>query len=183
MGDQRGVRIHEFNTTSYAYDQTQVDDDIHDGDVIIAKGESAIAILDRAWPFAITAAHGEFHGPPVQSAHLISDGRFVESLAIAMDKARELGFPIHPLNAPVITVAPEPEPVPERVIPCPSCEGYGGIPIYHASLDGIIGWRKCPDRHNHPVSLVKHKPEPAVWEHVEGCDGDKNVRDECCPPF
>lgn len=181
MAEQRGVRVHEYNTSAYAYDETQTNDEIWDGDVIIALEEGAVAILDEAWPFAITEAHGEFHGPPHTSAHLIRDGRFTESLAVALDKARELGFAVHPLNAPVITPAPEPDPVREREYPCPSCDGYGGFELYDNN-DAIIGWEPCPDRHNHPISLVK-PPKPAPFRHLEGCDGSGFTRADCCPPF
>jgi hypothetical protein len=184
MGEQRGVMVHEYNTTSYAYDETQTNDEIHDGDVIIALDEGVVGILDQAWPFAVTEAHGEFHGPPLKSAHLIRDGELIPSLAVALGKARELGFPVSPLNAPVITATPEkePEPEPEREIPCPSCEdGSGDVPIYHHSLDAVIGWRKCDMRRNHPVSLVKREPWPPPCDHTSCCGSADGKAD--CPPF
>lgn len=177
------MRVHVYNTTAYAYDETQTNDDIHDGDVIVAEDEKAVAILDRAWPFAITEEHGEFHGPPLQSAHLVRDGEFIASLAVALTEARQRGFAVSPLNAPVITAVVDAAPTREREEGCSSCDGWGQVEVCHPSTDALLYWVDCPARENHPVSLVKHVPEPAVWEHMEGCDGHTNVRDECCPPF
>lgn len=183
MGKQRGVRVHVYNTTAYAYNETQTNEEIHDGDVIVAEHEQAIAILDLAWPFAVTEAHGEFHGPPNTSAHLVRDGDFTASLAVALDEARKRGFAVSPLNAPVITAMGEEEPASEREEVCSTCDGWGQVEVCHPSTDGLLYWADCPAQENHPVSLVKHTPEPAMWEHIEGCDGHINVRDECCPPF
>jgi hypothetical protein len=181
MEEQRGVRVHVYNTTSYAYDETQTNGEILDGDVIVAEGEGAVAILDRAWPFAITEEHGEFHGPPVLSAHLHRDGFFIPSLAVAVAEAVKRGFAIHHLNSPRSDVL-VPEDQRPREIPCPNCEdGSGDIPIYHHSADAIIGWRKCEVRRNHPVSLVKREPWPPPYDHTPCCGTPKSKPD--CPPF
>lgn len=182
MDEQRGVRVHVYNTTAYAYDETQTNEDIHDGDVIVAEDERAVAILDRAWPFAITAEHGEFHGPPVKSAHLVRDGEFIESLAVALDEARKRGFAADPLNEPVITPEREGDREPEREIPCPYCEdGSGEVPIHDARTDAVIGWQKCDVRKNHPMSLVKREPWPPPYDHSGCCGTSEGTAD--CPPF
>lgn len=183
MGEQRGVRVHVYNTTRYAYDETQTNEDIHDGDVIVAEDERAVAILDQAWPFAVTVEHGEFHGPPVRSAHLVRDGDFAASLAVALDEARKRGFAVSPLNAPVVTSPGETGLPLEREKVCPSCDGWGQVEVCHPSTDALLYWAKCPDESYHPVSLVKYKPQRVPVTHMEGCDGVTVVRDECCPPF
>lgn len=185
---QKRTRMHDhFASTVDAYNETQWNDEIRSGDVLVIKSEGVIGILDQAWPAAVTVAHGELHTWNL-SAHLIRGGEYRAGLALALDRARELGFAINPLHAPVVTV-PEPEPEPELSSEdayydslCPSCDGYGMIEIFHPSTDGLIGHVKCPDRKYHPVSLVK-APKPEPVRHLPGCDGDHNVLTECCPPF
>lgn len=183
MGDSRHVRVHEYNTTAYAYDETQTNDDIRDGDVVIALHEGVVGILDQAWPFAITTEHGEFHGPPNKSAHKHRDGAFTASLDVALTEAYRLGFAVHPLNSPQVTPEePEPE-KPEREEVCSSCDGSGWVEVCHPSTDGLIGWDRCHARENHPVSLVKLEPWPPRQPHMEGCNGRDKILDACCPPF
>lgn len=187
---QKRTRMHDhFASTVDAYNETQWNEEIRSGDVLVIASEGVIGILDRAWPVAITVAHGELHTWN-RSAHLICDGDYTDGLALALGRARELGFAINPLHAPVITSPepePEPEPAPEASSEdayydslCPSCDGYGMIEIFHPSTDGLIGSVRCPDRKNHPVSLVKRKPEPCRYPSCcsGGCSGDVD-----CPPF
>lgn len=56
-------RVHTFETTSEAYNRSQVDDSIRDGDVLTVPSEGAVAVMVSAWPTAITDnASGEaFH--------------------------------------------------------------------------------------------------------------------------
>lgn len=42
-----------------AYDETQINDDIHHGDVLLVQ--DGIAILDRAWPIMFSGTSKVFH--------------------------------------------------------------------------------------------------------------------------
>jgi hypothetical protein len=55
------VEIHRFDSTGEAYDESQCDDAIHDGDVLVVASEGVVGILVKAWPIAITEASGAFH--------------------------------------------------------------------------------------------------------------------------
>jgi hypothetical protein len=57
--------IHQFPTTGEAYDTSQWNSAIHDGDVLFVPSEGVYGFLFEAWPIAVTKAHGEFHGPAV----------------------------------------------------------------------------------------------------------------------
>ncbi len=56
-------RIHIFPSTGEAYDASQCDDGIHDGDILSVPSEHVVGILLEAWPTAITEETGEFHTP------------------------------------------------------------------------------------------------------------------------
>lgn len=47
--------------TSPAYDETQTNSDIQDGDVLIVPDEGVVGIMFYAWPTALTAESGAFH--------------------------------------------------------------------------------------------------------------------------
>lgn len=181
MEEQRSVRVHVYNTTSYAYDETQTSDEIRDGDVVIAEAESVVGILDGAWPFAVTVEHGEFHGPPKRSAHLLYGGKFIESLTVALTEAYGRGFVVSPLNAPRTDALIDEDLRPPDEF-CYSCEdGSGMYPVYNHSTDAVVGWRQCPVTRNHPPRPPGPKPEPTPC--LPGCDGTGFTRSDCCPPF
>lgn len=184
MESQRGVKIHVYNTTAYAYDETQTNAEIRSGDVVIAESEGVVGILDEAWPFAITEAHGEFHGPPEKSAHLIRDGRYsVESLTVALAEAYERGFPVSHLNSPRSDILINEDLRPPDAY-CWSCEDSSGeYPVYDNSTDAVVGWRKCPVTRNHPPRPPERKRVSLVRNHKRGCDGVTTINYECCPPF
>lgn len=46
--------VHYFGSTGEAYDASQRDDDIADGDVLVVRSEGAVAVLVSAWPTART---------------------------------------------------------------------------------------------------------------------------------
>lgn len=48
------IQIHIFETSGQAYDSSQCDDSIHDGDLLVVPSERALAILCKAWPVALT---------------------------------------------------------------------------------------------------------------------------------
>ncbi|WTW95438.1 hypothetical protein OG216_19545 [Streptomycetaceae bacterium NBC_01309] len=96
-----GVRVHYFESTADAYDQTQCDSDIRDGDVLVIAAEKVVGFLNEAWPVALTAEHGEFHTliGPAGVAEL-DEGRYVESARIAAEEAREIGTATKPEHTP-----------------------------------------------------------------------------------
>lgn len=53
-----------FDTTGGAYNTTQVDDNIKDGDVLLVPSEKVAGFLDKAWPTAVTEESGDFHRYP-----------------------------------------------------------------------------------------------------------------------
>jgi hypothetical protein len=87
----RQPKVHCFADTTEAYDATQCRADILDGDVLVVEAEGVVGFLDRAWPLALTAAHGEFHGLKVP-AREHREGRYTASAERAEEIAAELGF-------------------------------------------------------------------------------------------
>lgn len=56
-------KVHYFSSTGEAYDCSQCDDGIENGDVLVVESENAVAILMEAWPAALEGKYaGEnFH--------------------------------------------------------------------------------------------------------------------------
>jgi hypothetical protein len=54
--------VHEFETTGEAYDATQCDDTIANGDVLLIVSEGVVGVADT-WPVAVTFARGHLHTP------------------------------------------------------------------------------------------------------------------------
>ena len=50
-----------FRDSGEAYDATQVDERIKNGDVLIVPSEKVAGVLVEAWPVAVTEAFGHFH--------------------------------------------------------------------------------------------------------------------------
>lgn len=50
---ERVPQVHEFDSTSEAYDVSQCADEIRDGDVLVVRSERAVAIMLSAWPTAV----------------------------------------------------------------------------------------------------------------------------------
>lgn len=54
--------IHTFASSGEAYDRSQTNDEIRDGDILSVPGECVVGILVEAWPTSISEeAHGAFH--------------------------------------------------------------------------------------------------------------------------
>ena len=88
-----GVRVHTFAadaTSGEVYDTTQVDDRIHDGDVLVVPRERIVGFLLQAWPCAITDAHGDLHAllPSFYEPGGDSE-QYTETLRIARVLAKE----------------------------------------------------------------------------------------------
>jgi hypothetical protein len=57
----RAIQVHRSAATGEAYDASQCDDAIRDGDVLSVPSEGVVGVLVGAWPVAITAQRGCFH--------------------------------------------------------------------------------------------------------------------------
>jgi hypothetical protein len=56
------MAVHQFESSGEAYDATQCDESIKNGDVLVIASEGVIGIADT-WPVAVTIAKGELHEP------------------------------------------------------------------------------------------------------------------------
>jgi hypothetical protein len=54
-------QVHVFDDSGDAYDASQCDDKIKDGDVLVVPSERVVGVLIEAWPVAVSTEHGEFH--------------------------------------------------------------------------------------------------------------------------
>ncbi|MEU3917098.1 hypothetical protein [Streptomyces sp. NPDC029004] len=91
--EQQAPAVHRFYSTSEAYNATQCRDDIRDGDVLIIEREQVVGFLRRAWPGAITKAHGEMH-TFTADPRTIDDGRYALTVQYAEQIARDLEYPL-----------------------------------------------------------------------------------------
>ena len=85
------VQIHEFNDTGEAYDASQCDDNIKDGDILVTK-TGVVGIMCKAWPVAITANAESFHQPmPGETiATVFPEVDYTESLQVAEQCAQRI---------------------------------------------------------------------------------------------
>lgn len=84
--------VHYFLDSGSAYGETQCNDKIKDGDILVVESEKIVGILyDVAWPVAITEAVGEF-GSFRDDALPKED--YAGQLAEATKLAKKLGFPL-----------------------------------------------------------------------------------------
>lgn len=52
--------VHFFDSTGEAYDATQCDEAVRDGDILVIESEGVIGIA-HTWPVAVTQAYGRLH--------------------------------------------------------------------------------------------------------------------------
>lgn len=55
------AQVHTFGSTGEAYNRSQTDDNIKDGDILHVPSEGVVGYLHAAWPVAATQEHGAFH--------------------------------------------------------------------------------------------------------------------------
>jgi hypothetical protein len=99
--------VHYFESTGDAYDATQCDDKIADGDTLVVLRERVVGVADT-WPIAITGEHGNLHRIKagssdtqfLESANLYHDRNFLtqEDLDFAREYATRLGFELAPFH-------------------------------------------------------------------------------------
>lgn len=58
-----GIGVWFFTSTGEAYDVSQCDDRINDGDLLVVPTERVAGVLVKAWPVAATPEAGKFHAP------------------------------------------------------------------------------------------------------------------------
>ncbi|RWN60188.1 hypothetical protein [Mesorhizobium sp.] len=61
------IRVHFFDSTGEAYDATQCDETIKNGDVLVIESEKVVGLADT-WPVAVTEHSGNLH--------VLGDGQF-----------------------------------------------------------------------------------------------------------
>jgi hypothetical protein len=94
-----GPRVHHFDSTREAYNATQWNDEIRDGDVLVITSEKVIGVLNEAWPFALTVRHGELQTLKVPISD-VGEDRYAESVRVAAEQARELDIALRDDHAP-----------------------------------------------------------------------------------
>lgn len=85
--------VHEFVASGAGYDETQCNDAIKDGDVLVVPSEKVVGILyDIAYPVALTKEHGAF-GSFIDGAFPSGAfDRYGEQIAKAVEIAKREGF-------------------------------------------------------------------------------------------
>lgn len=95
------MKVHMFDYSEEAYDETQCNEQISIGDPLVIIDEKIVAVADT-WPFAVTKQHGHLHNVSdlkALVASLESDKRKMELLTgmrNAVKIAKDLGFELNP---------------------------------------------------------------------------------------
>ncbi|MFE5853167.1 hypothetical protein ACFQ61_08095 [Streptomyces sp. NPDC056500] len=95
----REPKVWPFQSTSDAYDATQCDPRILDGDVLLIENEKVIGIA-YTWPFALTAHFGDLH---VTTCDELTGrgGKYAASLPVAEREAVRMGVQLTRVDAAV----------------------------------------------------------------------------------
>ncbi|WP_293000008.1 hypothetical protein [Nevskia sp.] len=99
-----------FSDTTEAYDSTQCDDRIKDGDVLVIADEGVVGIC-HTWPIAVTAESGSLHqiafitGIEMARVLGLSYEQMLTSLRAAVATAEHQGWDIAPQIAAVLAAA------------------------------------------------------------------------------
>jgi hypothetical protein len=80
---EREVIAHFFDSSNWAYDMSQCDEQIMDGDLLIIPSEGIVAILVKAWPMALTEETGENLHYTRDEWSSIEGGRYLEIVRAA----------------------------------------------------------------------------------------------------
>lgn len=65
------MNVHRFDTSGAAYNQSQTDDSIRDGDILLVAPEGRVAVLVEAWPVIVVGPAGDEAG---YAFHAMNDG-------------------------------------------------------------------------------------------------------------
>lgn len=104
------TRIYAFETSGDAYDATQTDERIANGDILLILTEKIVGIA-YTWPYAITANCGRLHAIDPKPGETLEElaGQFAttpEQLCFAIDLADALCFKLCPATRPHFGTAP-----------------------------------------------------------------------------
>jgi hypothetical protein len=78
------MNVWHFASTGEAYDATQTDERIKDGDVLVVASEEVVGFLLQAWPVAVTEARGHFHdGGGDANLRSLEGGKYTASVDAA----------------------------------------------------------------------------------------------------
>lgn len=78
------TKVHTFDSSKEAYDASQTQDEIHDGDLLFVPSEQLAGVLVGAWPVAVTEQRGEFHRLAEGITwETFEDGRYLKSAQMA----------------------------------------------------------------------------------------------------
>lgn len=103
------MKTHKFSSTGEAYDATQCDPLIQDGDMLIIKSEQVIGVA-YCWPIAVTLKNGQLHSiKPDVNIQSVADkdetmataekAALIRGYHAAMMTAISEGYPISPQQA------------------------------------------------------------------------------------
>lgn len=89
-----GPSVHHFDDTTEAYNATQCNEEMRDGDVLVIEPEKVIGIA-WTWPFALTERFGELH-VTTADPRTYQGGIFAAGVELAEQLASERGWRIVP---------------------------------------------------------------------------------------
>lgn len=90
------MMTHEFESTGEAYDATQTEDAIKDGDLLLIPSERVVGIADT-WPVAVTVEFGKLHtivDGATLAEHFADNRACRDAIEKAKQLARHHGWPI-----------------------------------------------------------------------------------------
>ena len=98
----RDPKVHTYGSTSEAYDDTQTNEDVSQGDVLLIPSEKVVGFLLSAWPVAVTKECGNLHemtdpSGPIKGESYDKPGEIAmweTGRAAAKKLAQEMGFPL-----------------------------------------------------------------------------------------
>ena len=90
----RNPKVYTFDSTEDAYDTSQTNDAIHDGDIFFIPSEAVVGIMYQAWPVAIfyKKEPGQFH---ILKKPGSENETYGNSIEIARKIAEKAGIPTH----------------------------------------------------------------------------------------
>lgn len=93
MNDTTNIQVLYFESTGEAYDETQCNEDIKDGAVLVIREERVVGFLMKAWPVAVTKEYGNLHRTSEgHSPNELENGNYINSVTKACELARKYGF-------------------------------------------------------------------------------------------
>jgi hypothetical protein len=83
-----------FDSTGDAYDATQCDESIQNGDALVIQSEGVVG-LAWTWPVAVTVQAGDLHAVEGSAAAVVADaGWKTEQIRAAVELANGFAFPV-----------------------------------------------------------------------------------------